>query len=166
VVHRFQGDRSGEFGVDFAEDLPFGDGCIDASSCLFAEQQLPAEMRSFCVYADYTLASTGVIPPAGDCDALASEGLCSIDCPCQADGVFTDCFGLSEVQSVGVCAAPPYCVDALPCGGGQSCVRAVAHPEWADDIESAIPGGRCAPAAACAALVARAPGTWSCGSAR
>lgn len=167
VVHHFQGRRSEAAGVNFTAELLDGDGCMDAASCLFAEQQLPADMRPGCLYPDYTLAVTGVVPPAGDCAALRAEGLCTVGCPCTEDGDFPQCFGLSESQSVGVCAAAPYCLDpVVPCFPGQSCLIFSSPPPVAEDIESALHAGRCVPASACTAFASRATGTWTCGPVR
>jgi hypothetical protein len=163
VVHLWRGRRSEALGADFVDELTFGDGCMDALACLFAEQQLPAEMRPGCLYPDYTVAETGVVPPSGDCDTLRTEGLCSIDCPCVGDPDLADCFGMSERQPIGVCAEPPFCLPgAQPCLGGVSCVIWFMEPEFASDMESAVPAGRCVPPSACEAFRARAGSEWIC----
>lgn len=163
VVHLFQGRRSETHGVDFVDELPDGDGCMDARGCLFAELQLPDEMHPGCVYPDYTIAETGIIAPTEDCDGLAADGLCSIDCPCTRDADLHDCFGMSETQPVGVCSEPPYCLPgALPCLGGLTCVMFFMEPEFASGMESAVPAGRCVPATSCEAFRARAGEEWVC----
>ncbi|MFO0708608.1 MAG: hypothetical protein U0353_02145 [Sandaracinus sp.] len=163
VVHLYQGRRSTEQGVDFVDELRDGDGCMDAAACLFAERQLPGAMRPGCVYPDYTIAETGIIPPTGDCETLRGEGLCSIDCPCASGGDFADCFGLSETQPIGVCADPPYCdPGAVLCWPGQTCVIFWTEPEFAQDMESAVHGGRCVPPESCAGFQARVGADWLC----
>lgn len=164
VLHRDQGTAEADAaGVDFTADLEFVDaGCLDVESCLFADQQLPRELRGGCLYADYSPVETGELPEP-DCGAL-QEGLCSINCPC--DREWPECWGLSERHPIGVCTRAPFCIPRSPgarCGlPGEVCAIVASPPDFAAAMAGSPMGGRCVPADACDALAAVAGDTWAC----
>ena len=164
VIHHFQGMRSERLGVDFASDSDFGFACLDASSCLFAEAQLPESMRGGCLYADYTPALSARIGTGGDCAALRRDGLCAIDCGCETPN-YARCYGLSETHTIGVCTLPPACFRNSDCRvppDPNVCVFATSA-DVVEDIDETPRAGRCTPTPSCAALREATGDTWSCG---
>ncbi len=161
LFHRYQDLEEAETaGVDTRASRPSIGGavCLDAESCLFADSQFPPELRGGCLYPDYTTAVTGV-PDSVPCESL-QEGLCSINCPC-ADTDRSTCWGVSEVRPIGICTPPgAICVARGMCGG-RVCVVVADPPDFADEIQAG-PGGLCAPAAWCDALMRAVPDLWTC----
>ena len=152
-------------GVDFDLYILDGFSCMDPASCLFAETQLPASLRGRCLYQDYSVVGTGVIPPAARCDELPGRGLCAVNCPCA--GETEVCVGLSENHPVGACGpAALYCYRDSDCRGRPGpnvCMFVTNAPAQFRKSESVSPGGRCVPATACTELQVETGDTWTCG---
>ena len=160
VVQWTERDQSLAAGVEFDAELNSGFGCMDAPSCLFAETQLPEALRGRCMYADFSIARTGIIPSTG---RGSERGLCSVNWPCLG---MTTCIGLSETHTTGACGPP-----TLPCLGDGNCGIARTHvcmfatvmPAEFRDNEQVQWAGRCVPRESCNALRSQTGDTWTCG---
>ncbi len=162
VLHRTQGDTSRAYGVDFrAEDPRTHDGCTTAEACLFAERQLPEALRGGCLYSDYTIAETATIRRVDDCAALQEENLCGIDCPCGDADTRDRCWGVSEVNPVGLCASMVPCAEG-PSPGGLVCMAVAGQPEAVCDIEDAPYVGRYVEPEICEAYLSHSTAAWVC----
>ncbi len=162
VLHRTQGDTSRAYGVDFrAEDPRTHAGCTTAEACLFAERQLPVELRSGCLYADYTVAETGHIRGVEDCGSLQERGLCGIDCPCGDIEFREHCWGVSEANPIGVCSSMAPCVEG-PSPTHLVCMGVAGQPEAVCDIEDAPYVGQYVEPEICEAYLSHSTAAWVC----
>jgi hypothetical protein len=165
VAHWTERAEAARLGVEFDLDLSDGFSCMDPASCLFAETQLPATLRGRCLYQDYSVVVTGIIPPVATCGTLPERGLCAVNCRCT--GEMEACIGLSESHPVGACGhiALP-CLRSSGCRGYPSptvCMFVTNIPDHFWESESVSPAGRCVSAESCTELQAETGDTWTCG---
>lgn len=157
-----------------AAGFVFPIGCMSPDLCLYVESLMPEELRNRCLYADFTPAETGHLPPlsASECESARARGLCGAGCECLADEA--GCWGLSERHPTGIRTRRlEQCYAAAGSGCRReedTCVMAIDRPEWFERSMHALPLGDdgstrigyCAPRTACESLVGEYPGVWDC----